>query len=620
MGISARRRLGVVGLALTGGVAVTVFGLGSGTTPQAAAAPALDPFDDCAELHDWYVDATIGKVGPWGLDGGFVAYDAMASVPANVREVAGNAAESAESAESVGNGATGTNIQEAGVDEPDIAKTNGRILVTVEDRSLVVFDVTGNEPVEIARLDLGRDMWGAELLLVGDRVLVLSGAGGYYGGPIMTDAIVPGGRVAPGYWGYAGRTTILTIDVSDPTDPTEVDEQTLEASLVSTRQYGDVVRIVTTSTPTFDFVYPTKRLSEQEAKQRNREIVRESAPEDWLPKDADGESIMTCMDVSRPADASAMSTISILTLDPADPGSRDSIGVAASGDLVYSSADRLYVATSDWGWGWGGRWPWQRVRTDVHAFALDGLQTTYTASGDVPGYVPDRWAFSEFEGELRVASTRADGSESLVTVLTEDGDELVTRGWVGGMGKQEDIKAVRWFGDIAVVVTFRTMDPLYTIDLSDPADPRVVGELKIPGFSEYLHPVGGDILLGVGQRANERGLTKGSQVQSFDLSDLTDPTQIESLRFDGDYSPVEQDSRAFTFLTEQRLALVPTGSWRGGNTVEVVRVGADGSLEAVASLDLAGWTEGTRAVPLGGDRVVLVARGIAQEIVDVSQL
>ena len=615
MGISARRRLGVLGLALSGGVAITVFGLGSQSTPQAAAALALDPFDDCAELHDWYVGATIGKVGPWGLDGGL--YYAMdGPVPANVRADTG-AAES-DSAGSVGNGATGTNVQEAGVDEPDIAKTNGRILVTVKERSLVVFNVTGNEPVEIARLDLGRGMWGAELLLVDDRVLVLGGAAGYYGGPVMTDVVVD--RVAPGYWGYAARTTILTLDVSDPSSPSEVDRQTLEASLISARQYGDVVRIVTTSTPTFDFVYPDKRISEQEAKQRNREIVRESAPEDWLPKDADGEPVMTCTDVSRPADASAMSTISILTLDPADPDSRESIGVAASGDLVYSSAARLYVATRDWGWGWGGRWPWQRVRTDVHAFALDGLQTTYTASGDVPGYVPDRWAFSEFEGELRVASTRADGSESLVTVLNESGEELVTRGWVGGMGKQEDIKAVRWFGDIAVLVTFRTMDPLYTIDLSDPADPRVMGELKIPGFSEYLHPVGGDILLGVGQRANEQGMTKGSQVQTFDLSDLADPTQLESLRFDSDYSPVEYDSRAFTFLTDQRLALVPTGSWQGDNTVEVVGVGADGTLKAVASLDLAGWTEGTRAVPLGGDRVVLVARGIAQQIVDVSEL
>jgi hypothetical protein len=484
----------------------------------------------------------------------------------------------------------------------------------------VVFDVTGQEAVEVGRLELARHMWDSELLLVGDRVLVLSGAGGYYGGPVMTDVMAAEGRMAaPGPWGYAARTTFLTVDVSDPASPTAVEKQTLEASLVSARQYGDVVRIITTSTPSFDFVYPGKRWSSREARQHNREIVRDSTAADWLPKDADGEPIMSCTDVSRPDDGSAMSTISILTLDPSDPSSQDTIGVAASGDLVYSSSDQLYVATSDWGWGFDW-WRGAAAHTDIHAFELDGLETTYTASGDVPGYVPDRWAFSEHEDELRVASTRGDGSESLVTVLAERGENLVRLGSVGGMGKREDIKAVRWFGDIAVVVTFRTMDPLYTLDLSDADDPRLLGELKIPGFSEYLHPVGGDILLGVGQRATMQGVTKGSQVQTFDLRDLTDPRQIDSLRFNSDYSPVEHDSRAFTYLIEQRLALVPTGSWSGDSTVEVVRLSADGSLETVTSLELPGWTEEARAVPLGGDRVALVARGTVQEIVDVSEL
>jgi uncharacterized secreted protein with C-terminal beta-propeller domain len=611
MGSSARRRLAVTGLAISGGVAVTLFGMGTATTPRAAATPALDPFDDCDELHDWYVDATVPKVTAWGLGGGpYIAFDD--SVAGRVEAPATGVVDE----DAVGNGATGTNVQEVGVDEPDIAKTNGQILVTVRDRTLLVYDVTGDEPEEIGRLSLGHDVWSAELLLVGDRVVVLASSTGYYGGPIMTDLEL---RVAPGYPGYESRTTMLTVDVSDPASPHIVDKTTLEASLVSARQYGDVVRVVTTSSPSFDFVYPSRKLSEREAKERNQQIVRGSDPEDWLPKDSKGEPIMTCTDVSRPADASAMSTLSIITVDPADPDSRDSLGVAAEGQLVYSSSDRLYVATSDWGWGWewGGT---GRGGTDVHTFALDGFETSYAASGDVPGLVPDRWAFSEFEGDLRVASTRADSSESMVTVLDERGDKLVRVGSVGGMGEDEDIKAVRWFGDIAVVVTFRTMDPLYTLDLSDPTDPRMLGELKIPGFSEYLHPVGGDLLLGVGQGADRRGFTRGSQVQTFDLTDLTGPDRVATLPLDSDYSPVEYDSRAFTYLPEHRLALVPTGGWRGDNTLEVVRIGSDGSLESVASLDAAGWTEAVRALPLGGDRVALVSDGHVQRIVDITDL
>jgi uncharacterized secreted protein with C-terminal beta-propeller domain len=614
MGTAARRRLGVAGIALTGGVAVTLFGMGTATTPGAAASPALDPFDDCDQLHDWYVDATLPEVGPWGLGGGPILEYAL---PASADRAA-PAPTTGATDDAVGNGATGTNVQEVGVDEPDIAKTNGEILVSIRDRNLLVFDVTGDEPVEVGRLELSADMWGAELLLVGDRVIVLSGSGSYYGGPIFTDVVDV--RVMPSDLRYQPETTMLTVDISEPSAPQIVDTSTLRASLVSARQYGHVVRIVTTSTPYFDFVYPSRKLTEREAKQRNREIVRESNAEDWLPTDSKGQPIMDCTDVSRPDGATAMSTLSIITVDPADPKTSDSIGVAASGELVYSSADRLYVATSNWGWGWDWGWRGEDAGTGIHAFALDGFDTTYAASGNAPGYVPDRWAFSEHEGDLRVASTRADGSESVVTVFDERGDKLVRVGLVGGMGKAEDIKAVRWFGDIAVVVTFRTMDPLYTLDLSDPTNPRVLGELKIPGFSEYLHPVGDDLLLGVGQDASRRGMTRGSQVQTFDLRELTDPDQVASLRFDSDYSPVEYDSRSFTYLPEHRLALVPTGNWQGDNTVEVVRVGADGSLESVASIDAAGYTEAVRTLPLGGDRVALVSKGQVQEIVDVTDL
>ncbi len=610
------RRLGVAGVALTGGVAVSLFGLGtSSTTPLAAAAQELDPFDDCDELRDWYVAAATPKVGPWGFEQYPVMYaaDAMAGVRAD-----GTATAEVE-AGAVGNGDTGTNVQEVGVDEPDIAKTNGEILVTIKDHALLVFDVSGAEPSEVGRLDLGRDMWGSELLLVGDRVVVMSGNAGFYGGPIIGGGMAVERIAAPGYWGQAGRATITTVDISDPSDPTTVSERTLRASLVSARQYGDVVRIVTSSTATFDFVYPRKGRSEAAARQQNREIIRSSEAEDWLPQNRAGDPTLACTDVSRPADSKPLTTVSILTLDPSDPDAGSSVGVAAEGDLVYSSTDRLYVSSTMWGGSW-----WSSISgsasssTDVHAFALNGDQTTYVASGKVPGYVQDRWAFNEHEGELRVASTRDNGSESLVTVLSEEGDDLVRIGWVGGLGQDEEIKSVRWFGDVAVVVTFRSIDPLYTLDLSDPSDPRLLGELKIPGFSEYLHPIGDDLLLGVGQDAGRRGFTRGSQVQTFDLADLTSPEKVASLRFESDYSPVETDSRVFTYLPEQRFAFVPTGSWRGGGTVEVVRTEADGSLSSVASLR-SGWPESVRMVPVADDRVAMVSHGEVARIIDVTQ-
>ena len=177
---------------------------------------------------------------------------------------------------------------------------------------------------------------------------------------------------------------------------------------------------------------------------------------------------------------------------------------------------------------------------------------------------------------------------------------------------------MRWFGDMAVVVTFRQTDPLYPLDLSTPTAPRVVGELKIPGFSAYLHPVGGDLLLGVGQDATLRGQETGAQVSAFDLRDLAATRRVDTTDLGPhSYSPVENESRAFTYLPAQRLALVPVSSWgRGGSTrLAVVGVGTDGTLAPIATLQLAGRASSVRALPVDGERVAVVVAG---EVVKVS--
>ena len=129
---------------------------------------------------------------------------------------------------------------------------------------------------------------------------------------------------------------------------------------------------------------------------------------------------------------------------------------------------------------------------------------------------------------LRAATTVgiAPESESRVTTLAERGGVLAPLGQVGGLGKGERIYAVRFIGDVGYVVTFRQVDPLYTLDLSQPARPRVVGELKIRGYSAYLHPLAADLLLGIGQDASERGTTLGTQVSLFDVSDPARPSRL----------------------------------------------------------------------------------------------
>jgi uncharacterized secreted protein with C-terminal beta-propeller domain len=268
-----------------------------------------------------------------------------------------------------------------------------------------------------------------------------------------------------------------------------------------------------------------------------------------------------------------VSTLLVTTLRPADGlAATDSTAVTTDGDLVYASADRLYVATGRWGTV-GPVMPMLRsgsadvrpepdeVSTELHAFdTSSSTKTEYVGSGSVPGFVLGRWALSQHEGALRVATTRQPPWESeqtgktssMVVKLEERGGALVETGRVGGLGKTEQIRAVRYFGDIAAVVTFRQTDPLYLLDLS--GQPKVLGELKVPGFSTYLHPIGDGLLLGVGQDADQNGMITGMQASVFDISDLSRPALVDRLRLGNGYTPALDDSRAFTYDPDRRLA------------------------------------------------------------------
>lgn len=633
MSHSRRRRTGIglaaAGVLLSAGVGTALL---SGGPPSASATERLPAFADCEQLRQWYVEATLPLVGPYGLDHGHPALTDAWPLNADVAQE-GSRSPGLAQVDAVGSGPTGTNVQEAGVDEPDLAKTDGRTLYRVQGRRLVIVDVSGASATRLARLPLpGGRHERRELLLSGDTVLVVSTPAQWAGfGPADL-------RVAP--WPAAGpaRTRLVTVDVSVPAAPRVSDSRTFDGELVAARDYGGgTVRLVLRDAgrPALDFVTPNRNRTEREATQENRRRVRASVIGDWLPgvRDADGRRrpLLECTAVRHPEEPAGPGTLSVVTLDPEAPAELDAVAVTAAGDLVYSSVDRLYVATSG-----TTRWlpqPWESDRpgptkpgTQVHAFALDGTGTRYVASGDLPGSVRDRWSFDEHDGRLRVASALGDPwrpRENAVSVLEEDGDTLRLTGRVTGLGPDESIQSVRWFGDLAVVVTYRQTDPLYTLDLSDPEDPRVVGALKILGFSGYLHPVGEDQLLGLGRDATAQGVDRGAQAALFDLTDLAavERTDAVGLRGPAGFTAVG-DPRAFTYLPEQRLALAGVTDWETGRPrLVALRVGEDGTLSLGRSWygprghRLDGYPQALRALPLGEGRVALVAGGV--RIVDV---
>jgi hypothetical protein len=207
------------------------------------------------------------------------------------------------------------------------------------------------------------------------------------------------------------------------------------------------------------------------------------------------------------------------------------------------------------------------VRTALHAFdTSDPSRTTYRASGEVPGFLLSQWSLSESGGILRVASTEtppwfdpqaAGESESFVTTLEAQAGKLVTLGRVGGLGRGQRIYAVRFAGDVAYVVTFKQVDPLYTLDLSNPRRPAVLGELEIEGYSAYLHPIGGDLLLGLGQDATADGRVSGTQLSLFDVANLRRPARLQHWTIGPSSSEAEYDHHAFLYWAPTGLVVVP---------------------------------------------------------------
>lgn len=581
-------------------VGATEETLPSGTTPdpeviQTADPGALAQFDACDAFLDHVISHAVDLVGPYGLAGGPGFWPAMERMDA-VEEAAAAGGDDSSA------GFSETNVQVEGVDEPDMVKTDGERIVLIAEGSLIVVDVTGEEPVETGRLEL-RDMSVQSLFLSGDRVLLFGSAWSHHPSPLADSA---DRAIAPGF--SSPTVQVVEIDISDSPEVGHTME--IDGAFISGRMIENTVRLVITSGPVgFEWSYPegSGLRAEREATEENREIVRNSTEENWIPyyvvTDADGavtdEGILfDCDRAAHPEEFSGLDMLSVLTID-IDEGleAGDATGVLATGDTVYASEESLYVATQEW-----QSWVWFETRdesdrpegpkTELHKFDIsEPERTEYVASGTVDGYLLNQFAMDEHDGMLRVASTTAPAwwgsgadSESRITVLRQIGDSLVRIGMVDGLGETERIYSVRFMGEVGYVVTFRQIDPLYTVDLSDPRDPEVLGELKIPGYSAYLHPVGDGLLMGIGQDATDDGRVQGTQVSVFEVSDLSDPVRVDTYTLsEGTNSQVEYDHHAFLFW--EGLAVVPVQQWRwDGKTEEVfmgavaLRVDGDGSL------------------------------------------
>jgi uncharacterized secreted protein with C-terminal beta-propeller domain len=487
-------------VAMTGAFAAgfLVAGARSGEPPAyRLSAAGLDSGLSCDRLRQWYVDHALDRVTAWGWQAPIYAE----GVPMEGDAVAGpaaapNASSPERSLDTDTTSGTGTNVQEADVDEPDLAKVSGDLLVRIDHGTLKTDDVSGSTPTRLGVAPLDR-MGDPQLLLSGDRAVVI--------GSDIESRTTGSPVVLP-----APRTWVRTYDLSDPADPRLVDARLYDGSLVAARQLGSTVRLVLDGgLPSLDFTQPSTTVSQTQALDHNRELVRDSTAADWLPRvtayvedSGSARQLLDCSEVSVPETFNGLGTLSIVGFDPADPDVTDSSAVATGSDSAYMSSSHLYVAMSPWSHlaqGWGPVLEDGDELTRIYAFDLSGTATRYAGMGTVDGGVAGSWSMDEHDGVLRVAVSSLGSTSTSLVMLRPQAGRLLDIGHLGGLGEGQQLKSVRWFDDLAVLVTFQQVDPFYVVDVADPADPRVLGELHLPGWSSYLHPVGPHLVLGLGQ-------------------------------------------------------------------------------------------------------------------------
>jgi hypothetical protein len=417
------------------------------------------------------------------------------------------------------------------------------------------------------------------------------------------------------------------VSIADPEAPEVVGDVTYDSRLLSARQHGDAVRLVLArGLPDLDFVRPGKGRSRRAALEHNEEVVEGSTIDDWLPTmtdqaadDPEAAALLECTNVAIPSDELTLDTVSVVGFEATEPAAVDAIGLAGATDIAYESVDHLYLAASPaWGTGFdciaciGTRTIPSVDGGDTYLFdfQVDGTHATHVASGEVEGAIDDRWAMDEAGDVLRVAVTPTSETGNFNSVVTfeREGQDLVEVGRLDGLGHNEDLTSVRWFDGLAILVTYRRLDPLWAIDLTDVEKPSLIAKLRIPGFSSYLHPLGPKRLVGIGEGPNP-GHGWGAQAGLFNVAHLKDVHRMDVLHYAGGTDALAgADPRTFTFVNDHRTFLTVIQDYRRSRVgyLSVVRI-EDGELHnRMVQVEYGDDVDQVRAVPLPDGRIVLV--------------
>ncbi|TQR20405.1 beta-propeller domain-containing protein [Psychrobacillus vulpis] len=490
------------------------------------------------------------------------------------------ASSSKESSNANGGDHSTTNNQVEGVDEADMVKTNGSHIFSISENNVVIVNVENSKNMkEEAKIKLTDDFYPTQLLL-SDQTLMIIGQKNVFRTLEMNSTQDSAKIGMP----MDSMTTVYFYDISNPASPKLSREIATEGFMNGARLTDNTLYYVTTVYPKFwmmkenedvelrPFTFDSK--SGEEAQPLSFDCIA------ILPGSLEGSySIVSAIDLSNPVENEVLTK-----------------GYLGGSEQLYMSKDNLYLTSTIYEANTSNAkkmiWNPGEMDTEVFKFALNKTSVQFVGSSRLTGTILNQFSMDEHNGYFRAVTTKGnfwddkEPSENNLFIL-DGGMKLV--GSITGLAKDERIYSARFMGDKAYMVTFKQTDPLFVIDVSVPTAPKVLGELKIPGFSNYLHPLDENHLIGFGyetksvpQEGSDEPLimTEGMKISLFDVSEFANPKEMDTevIGGQGTYSPIQYDHHALFQHSGKNLYGFPISIYEKGKGQEYSHFKQEGAL------------------------------------------
>lgn len=430
-----------------------------------------------------------------------------------------------------------TNIQVEGVDEPDIVKTDGKYLYVISKDNVYIikaYPATEAKKISYIKFDNTPD----NLFINGDYLIVFT---------------TTYGKGDFNYYNYYSHATMYLYDISDKASPILVKTVEINGSYLDARMIDSYIYMIS-SESTWE-IY------------RDGNLKIPSITIDKETRDIEPNEIYY---VDIPGPVETMTHIVSLDLDTMDVEHKSFL--LGYSQIIYVSRENIYITSVSYHLNPASLTNHQSEETIIHKINIINGEINYIAQGRVKGHILNQFSMDEYNGFFRIATTTGniwDGSSrNNIYILNDELEEIAS---IEDIAPGEKIYSARFIGDKAYLVTFKKVDPFFTIDLSDSYNPKILGKLKIPGFSDYLHPYDETHIIGIGKETVEAlseekevrdidfAWYQGLKIALFDVSDFEHPQELDKVIIGdrGTNSPALYDHKAFLFDYNKKLLVIP---------------------------------------------------------------